>query len=126
MRTAPVGSLDTLLETLDLRRPAVAAHSRRVAACARQLGRFVGLDPRDLEILVTAALVHDVGALVGRATDPHGLETSFGLDEEVSDALWYSARRFDHHRHAPLVARRRAMPNASDALTPPLNSEVAM
>ena len=65
MRTAPVGSLDTLLETLDLRRPAVAAHSRRVAACARQLGRFVGLDPRDLEILVTAALVHDVGALVG-------------------------------------------------------------
>ena len=73
MRTAPVASLDTLLETLDLRRPAVAAHSRRVAACARQLGRFVGLDPRDLEILVTAALVHDVGALVGRATDPHAL-----------------------------------------------------
>ena len=126
MHTAPVGSLDTLLETLDLRRPAVAAHSRRVAACARQLGQFVGLDPQDLEILVTAALVHDVGALVGRATDPHGLETSFGLDEEISDALWYAARRFDHHRHAPLVARLLAVAHAFDHLTSAREYQVAL
>ena len=44
MLTAPVGSLDRLLETLDLRRPAVAAHSRRVAAYARLLGIGMGLD----------------------------------------------------------------------------------
>jgi hypothetical protein len=117
MRTAPVGSLDTLLETLDLRRPAVAAHSRRVAACARQLGRMVELDAEDLEILVTAALIHDVGALLGRATDPHGLETWCGLSEEVSDVLWYAARRYDHHRHAPLAARLLAVAHAFDALT---------
>ena len=46
MLTAPVGSLDRLLETLDLRRPAVAAHSRRVAAYARLLGIGMGLDRR--------------------------------------------------------------------------------
>ena len=42
MFTAPVGSLERLLETLDLRRPAVAAHSRRVAAYARLLGIGMG------------------------------------------------------------------------------------
>jgi response regulator RpfG family c-di-GMP phosphodiesterase len=117
MRTAPVGSLDTLLETLDLRRPAVAAHSRRVAACARQLGLMVGLDAPDLEVLITAALVHDVGTLVGRATDAHGLQSLYGLSEDVADALWYAARRYDHHRHAPLVARLLAVAHAFDDLT---------
>lgn len=126
MLTAPVGSLDTLLETLDLRRPAVAAHSRRVAACARQLGQMVGLDAPDLETLVTAALVHDVGALVGRATDPHGLETWCGLSKEVSDALWYAVRRFDHHRHAPLVARLLAVAHAFDDLTSPREYQVPL
>ena len=66
MFTAPVGSLERLLETLDLRRPAVAAHSRRVAAYARLLGIGMGLAPTELTRLEDAALVHDAGALVGR------------------------------------------------------------
>jgi len=70
MLTAPVGSLDRLLETLDLRRPAVAAHSRRVAAYVRLLGIGLGLEASELTMLEQAALVHDAGALVGR---PAGL-----------------------------------------------------
>jgi hypothetical protein len=121
MFTAPVGSLDTLLETLDLRRPAVAAHSRRVAAYARQLGVNVGLDHLELKALEQAALVHDAGTLVGRpagsTAELTGLGAWCGLDDEVSDILWYSVRRFDHHRHAPLSARLLAVAHAFDDLT---------
>src|SRR5580765_703505 len=119
MRTAPVGSLDSLLETLDLRRPAVAAHSRRVAAAARKLGLAVGLDGEELGALGTAALVHDVGSLLGRPTNLPDLEAWCGLSEEIADILWYSSRRFDHHRHAPLAARLLAVAHAYDELTSP-------
>ena len=121
MLTAPVGSLDSLLETLDLRRPAVAAHSRRVAAYVRLLGIGMGLDLNDLTILEQAALVHDAGALVGRpaggAADLTDLGTWCGLDDEVTDVIWYSTRRFDHHRHAPLAARLLAVAHEFDELT---------
>jgi HD-GYP domain-containing protein (c-di-GMP phosphodiesterase class II) len=121
MRTAPVGSLDTLLETLDLRRPAVAAHSRRVAAYAWQLGLAVGLDDVELRALEQAALVHDAGTLVGRSAaataELTGLDVTYGLDAEVSDILWYALRRFDHHRHAPIAARLLAVAHAYDDLT---------
>ena len=102
MRTVPVGSLDTLLETLDLRRPAVAAHSRRVAMAARKLGMAVGLDVQELADLTTAALVHDAGSLLGRPTNLLDLEEWCGLSEDVSDILWYSSRPYGHHKHAPL------------------------
>jgi HD-GYP domain-containing protein (c-di-GMP phosphodiesterase class II) len=121
MRTAPVGSLDTLLETLDLRRPAVAAHSRRVAAYARQLAIVVGLDDIELVALEQAALIHDAGSLVGRSMgstiDMVGLGAWCGLAEGVTDILWYAVRRFDHHRHAPLAARLLAVAHAYDDLT---------
>jgi HD-GYP domain-containing protein (c-di-GMP phosphodiesterase class II) len=121
MRTAPVGSLDTLLETLDLRRPAVAAHSRRVAAYARQLGLLVGLDDHELEALGQAALVHDAGTLIGHpagsVAELGGLGAWCGLGEEVSDLLWYAVRRFDQHRHAPLASRLLAVAHVFDDLT---------
>ena len=66
MHTVPVGSLQRLLATLDYRRPAVAAHSRRVAVFARHLGVIMGLPSVEMEALVQAALVHEAGALVGR------------------------------------------------------------
>jgi hypothetical protein len=130
MLTAPVGSLDTLLETLDLRRPAVAAHSRRVAGYARQLGVNVGLDHLDLKALEQAALVHDAGALLGRpagsTAELTGLGAWCGLDAEVSDILWYSLRRFDHHRHAPLSARLLAVAHAFDELAAPREYHVPL
>jgi len=120
MHTVPVGSLETLLETLEHRRPAAAAHSRRVAVFARHLGVIVGLPRDEMATLVQAALVHEAGALVGRtekATDLPGFQTWCGLSDDVDDVLWYGTRRFDHHRHAPLGGRLLAVAHAFDELT---------
>ena len=120
MHTVPVGSLETLLETLDYRRPAAAAHSRRVAVFARHLGVIMGLPGDEMATLVQAALVHEAGALVGRpekATDLPGFQTWCGLSDDVDDVLWYATRRFDHHRHAPAAARLLAVAHAFDELT---------
>jgi len=129
MRTVPVGSLDTLLETLDFRRPAVAAHSRRVAIVARQLGVIVALPGDEMTTLVDAALIHEAGSLVGAADNRAelvGLQTWCGLSEDVDDVLWYAVRRFDHHRHAPLAARLLAVAHAYDELTEPREYHVPM
>ena len=120
MRAVPVGSLDTLLETLDYRRPAVAAHSRRVAGFARHLGVVVALPQDEMRTLVAAALIHDAAALVGGAESPDGLSglhTWCGLSDDVDDVLWYASRRFEHHRHAPRAARLLAVAHAYDELT---------
>jgi hypothetical protein len=120
MHSVPVGSLETLLETLDHHRPAVAAHSRRVAVFARHLGVIMGLPGDEMATLVQAALVHEAGALVGRtdtATDLPGLQAWCGLSDDVDDVLWYTTRRFDHHRHAPVGARLLAVAHAFDELT---------
>lgn len=122
MHTAPVGSLDCLLETLDLRRPAAAAHSRRVAAYAGQLGMLVGLPGRQLQALREAALVHEAGSLIGpsvAATDVPGLGTWCGLDDAVAEILWYVTRRFDRHPHAPVAARLLSVAHTFDQLTSP-------
>jgi HD-GYP domain-containing protein (c-di-GMP phosphodiesterase class II) len=128
MRAAPVGSLDTLLETLDYRRPAVAAHSRRVAVFARQLGVVVALPDDDLRTLVAAALIHDAGTLMGdrEAGDLFRLQAWCGLPDDVDDLLWYAARRFEHHRHAPVAARLLAVAHAYDELTAPREYHVPL
>ena len=71
--------------------PAVAAHSRRVAACARQLGtvrrpRPAGTgDPGNRRRWSTTPARWSAAP-----TDPiSGLETWCGLDEDVADILWY-------------------------------------
>lgn len=128
--SVPVGSLDVLLETLDLRRPAVAAHSRRVAGYARQLGVFVGLPGEELSALVQAALIHEAGALVGGGEDVTadlpGIDTWCGLSEDVADILWYAARPYASYRHAPLAARLLAVAHAFDELTRPREYQVPL
>jgi response regulator RpfG family c-di-GMP phosphodiesterase len=126
MRTVPVGSLDSLLETLDVRRPAVAAHSRRVAVAALKLGLSVGLSAEELEDLATAARIHDAGSLLGRPTNLLDLEEWCGLGEEVADILWYSSRPYNHHRHAPLAARILAVAHTFDDLISPREYQVPM
>jgi hypothetical protein len=129
MRTAPVGSLETLLETLDYRRPAVAAHSRRVAVFARHLGDIAGLQGDEMATLVQAALVHEAGALVGRlgtATDLPGFQAWCGLSDDVDDVLWYSVRPFERHTHAPLGARILAVAHAFDELITPREYNVPL
>jgi HD-GYP domain-containing protein (c-di-GMP phosphodiesterase class II) len=91
-----------------------------VAGFARHLGVIMGLPGDEMATLVQAALVHEAGALVGRpekATDLPGFQTWCGLSDDVDDVLWYSTRRFDHHRHAPVGARLLAVAHAFDELT---------
>lgn len=129
MRTAPVGSLETLLETLDYRRPAIAAHTRRVAQFARHLGDIAGLQGDDMSTLVQAVLVHEAGALVGRlesATELPGFQTWCGLSDDVDDVLWYSVRPYSRHRHAPLAARLLAVAHAFDELITPREYHVPL
>ena len=129
MRTAPVGSLETLLETLDHRRPAVAAHSRRVAVFARHLGDIAGLQGDEMATLLQAALVHEAGALVGRlgsATELPGFQTWCGLSDDVDDVLWYSVRPYNRHTHAPLGARILAVAHAFDELITPREYNVPL
>lgn len=120
MHMVPVGSLDALLETLDLRRPAAAAHSRRVAAYASHLAAIIGLPDDEAAALRQAALVHEAGTLVGpgiAVTDIPGFGTWCGLDGEVAEILWYAVRPFCRHRHAPLTARLLAVAHSFDQLT---------
>jgi hypothetical protein len=129
MRTAPVGSLETLLETLDHRRPAVAAHSRRVAVFARHLGDIAGLQGDEMATLLQAALVHEAGALVGRlgsATELPGFQSWCGLSDDVDDVLWYSVRPYNRHTHAPLGARILAVAHAFDELITPREYNVPL
>ena len=53
----------SLSESLDLFNPLLAQHQIRTAFIAWKIGKEYGLDPLDLEKIITAALVHDIGAL---------------------------------------------------------------
>jgi putative nucleotidyltransferase with HDIG domain len=55
--------VDALLTAIELREPALAAHARRVADLAVQIGRDLLYRDADLGTLHTAALLHDVGKI---------------------------------------------------------------
>ena len=54
-------STDVLLQALREREPALGEHLGEVAALAGAVGRRLGLEGEDIEILVRAAELHDVG-----------------------------------------------------------------
>ena len=54
-------TLTTLAETIDLRDPYTAGHSRRVAAYSRQLALEIGLPAAAARAIEHAALLHDIG-----------------------------------------------------------------
>lgn len=53
----------SLSESLDLFNPLLAQHQIRTAFIAWKIGNEYGLEPLDLENIITAALLHDIGAL---------------------------------------------------------------
>ena len=56
-----VQTLTTLAETIDLRDPYTAGHSRRVAAYSRLLAIDMGLSNKEAGQIENAALLHDIG-----------------------------------------------------------------
>jgi hypothetical protein len=55
--------LELMVAAIEARDPYTSGHSRRVANMARVIGRALGLRERELERIVVAALLHDVGKI---------------------------------------------------------------
>ncbi|HXP94574.1 MAG TPA: HD-GYP domain-containing protein [Candidatus Binatia bacterium] len=56
-------TLGVLAETLELRDPYTAGHSRRVSEYSRELARALRLSPREIDVITNAALLHDIGKI---------------------------------------------------------------
>jgi len=54
-------TIQSLANTIDKMDRYTAGHSQRVALYASRLGRWLGLDEREIEIVRQAALMHDIG-----------------------------------------------------------------
>jgi HD-GYP domain-containing protein (c-di-GMP phosphodiesterase class II) len=55
--------LELMVAAIEARDPYTSGHSRRVAENARLISRALGLKERDIERIVVAALLHDVGKI---------------------------------------------------------------
>jgi putative nucleotidyltransferase with HDIG domain len=62
-RSAYVGAIRALALALDARDPYTAGHSERVSAISVAVGRQMGLDEEDLDVLRLGALLHDIGKI---------------------------------------------------------------
>lgn len=76
IRTATAAAIESLADIVDLRQPDKAGHSQRVAELTRRLAERLGLPGAEIERIVAAARVHDVGkvdlnpAIALRSGDP--------------------------------------------------------
>jgi putative nucleotidyltransferase with HDIG domain len=71
-------TLGVLAETLELRDPYTAGHSRRVSDYSRELARALRLSPREIDVIANAALLHDIGKI---GVPDHVLLKNGPLDE---------------------------------------------
>jgi putative nucleotidyltransferase with HDIG domain len=111
-----LGRVDVVLSALERSRPAVAAHSRRVAAFSVRLAMQYELDRDTIETIRLGALLHDVGKMLiskrildkpGRPTEREWQELKIhpqlgvdiahrsGFDEDVCGIVLYHHERFD-------------------------------
>src|SRR5262249_47090064 len=70
VRRTFLSAIDSLVRTMEERDPCTAAHSLRVRAYARQLGRALRLDGRRMRPLTPAAKVHHPGTAGVREGSP--------------------------------------------------------
>jgi putative nucleotidyltransferase with HDIG domain len=143
-----VAQVDAVLATLDVKRPTVAAHCRRVSAYAVQLARTYGVSDQTVETIRVGGLLHDVGKLMipaailskpGRLTErewhtlqshpEHGFDLvrRLGFDDGVTDIVLYHHERLDSSGYPdgltgdaiPWGVRVVSVMDAFDALTSP-------
>lgn len=140
--------LDVLVAALDVRRPAVAAHSRRVSTFAVRLAAQYGLPPEAIETIRLGALLHDVGKILvpvriltkpGRLTEREWQQlrshseigAELGRDHDVAEAVrdiilhhheWYDGTGYPDCLEGASIAwpvRIVSVMDAFDALTSP-------
>jgi HD-GYP domain-containing protein (c-di-GMP phosphodiesterase class II) len=110
-RRAFQSTMSALLHSLTLKDPATAEHSERVQAVALEVGRYMGLPTRELEVLGVAALLHDLGKQgvrdellfkPGRFTDAEREEMArhAAHTQAILDKIVYP----EHLRDVPMVA----------------------
>ncbi len=73
------GTLTALARAIDAKSPWTAGHSERVTKLAVEIGRALGLPPKELEILHRGGLLHDIGKIGTPATI---LDKAGKLDED--------------------------------------------
>jgi len=92
---------------VDLRDRYTGGHSTRVAEYCRETGLRMGLDDAELETVVTAASLHDVGKI--GVSDPVLLKNGRLTDEEFGEIKkhpeygWMVLRNIDGLREASLI-----------------------
>ena len=55
--------LELFVQTVEFRDPYTSGHSQRVSRFSRIIAQLIGLGPKDIERISTAALLHDVGKI---------------------------------------------------------------
>jgi len=63
LKNSYVGIIKVLAKAIDAKDPYTHGHCERVKELSLQIGKKLGLDPRDLEELEFAALLHDIGKI---------------------------------------------------------------
>jgi len=63
MRAAYVETISTLTASLDAKDPSTLGHSERVARYATEIGRKMGLDYQQLDLLRYVGILHDIGKI---------------------------------------------------------------
>jgi putative nucleotidyltransferase with HDIG domain len=146
LKASFINSIKIFSSLIELRNPALAGHSRRVAALARSLAKKMGMDDKSAQDVFLAGLLHDIGKigfpdkLIGRPTSTlnhedlqvyrkHPLSGVHALMafEEVGPAariMRHHHERYDGHgfpdglrgQDIPLGARVLALANDFDSL----------
>ena len=72
--TLQIGVLTTVMQTLSMRDPMTARHSGAVARYSREVAAMLGLPEREIDLIHTAALLHDIGKFIlpTRSCSPTG------------------------------------------------------
>lgn len=63
LKSSFINSIKIFSSLIELRHPALAGHSRRVAALARSLATKMGMDPKAAQEVFLAGMLHDIGKI---------------------------------------------------------------
>lgn len=83
VKTNYFSTIHSLVNALEANDRHTKGHSERVRYLSLELGRFIGLDNRELEVLEHAAVLHDIGR-IGIASTVLHKEGTLTVDEYMA------------------------------------------